>query len=133
MKTLLLGFSFLLLFINPEKTYQVETSKKYFSYAVSWDVNKEAAYFSPIMACQFDDDERRQSVMAGSFKSFESQWNSKVEAMYNLSLYKYEFGSWYETLGEADEKRDEKISFFKNRLGYKVYTRHDFSFYPKCK
>lgn len=133
MKTLIIGLSFFILFINPDKKNEIQTAKKYFSYAVSWDVSNKTAYFSPINSCQFNKGERKQSIMAGSFKSFESQWNDKINAMYNLNLYKYQFGNWHETPGDADEKRDEKISFFKNKLGYKVYTRHDFSFYPKCK
>ena len=133
MKTLIIGLSFFILFINLDKKNEIQTAKKYFSYAVSWDVNKKTAYFSPIYSCQFNKGERTQSIMAGSFKSFESQWNKKINAMYNLNLYKYQFGNWHETPGDADEKRDEKIRFFKNKLGYKVYTRHDFSFYPKCK
>lgn len=132
MKTLILSFSILLLFVNPDTKTETKTSKKYYSYAVSWDVKNETAYFSPIRSCQFEENERTQSQMGVIFKSFESQWNLKVEAIYNLSLYKYEFGGWFETLGEADQKRDEKISFFKNKLGYKVYTQYDFGFYPKC-
>ena len=133
MKTLIIGLSFFILFINLDKKNEIQTAKKYFSYAVSWDVNKKTAYFSPITSCQFNKGERKQSIMAGSFKSFESQWNDKINAMYNLNLYKYEFGNWHETPGEADKKRDEKIRFFKNKLGYKVHTIHNFSFYPKCK
>lgn len=103
------------------------------SYVGSPCCENKVVYFSPVTSYSFDTygdyNSIRYADESSQEKRLKSKWLKKILANYNtpsegcLSEYQNSWSSYSET----DEKRDEKIRYYKSQ-GYTIYTKHTFGF-----